>query len=111
MKRDLYKTLLKWKSSKEKLPLVIMGARQVGKTYLVNMFGKDQYQNFHVFNFQESPDLRRIFKKDYDTSRILTELAIIQKRDIDEKNDLIFFDEIQNIPGWEKFNIKFLLRF
>ena len=77
------------------MPLVLTGARQVGKTYLLTQFGKQEYSDIHIFNFQENPALNDIFKKDLDTSRILEELSISQRKDINTNTDFIFFDEVQ----------------
>ncbi len=51
------------------MPLVLSGARQVGKTYLLTEFGKKEYENIHIFNFQEKPDLHAYFKKDYNPGK------------------------------------------
>jgi len=77
------------------MPLVLMGVRQVGKTYLLTQFGKNQYRAIHVFNFQENPALGNIFKKDLDPARILEELSISQRKDINIDNDFVLFDEVQ----------------
>ena len=77
------------------MPLVLMGVRQVGKTYLLMQFGKNQYEDIHVFNFQENPSLSNIFKKDLKPARILEELSISQRKDININNDFVFFDEVQ----------------
>ncbi|MCP4298581.1 MAG: ATP-binding protein [Proteobacteria bacterium] len=95
MERLFYQTLLDWKSDQRKKPLLVMGARQVGKTYLVTQFGEQEYSQIHTFNFQENSNLNNLFKKDLNIVRILEELSITQKRDIDLERDLIFFDEIQ----------------
>ena len=98
MKRNAYNTLLSWKSKTDRMPLVLIGARQVGKTYLLTEFGKGDYPDFHVFNFQESSVLHKIFEQDLDVRRIIDELSIIQRKDIDIEHDLVFFDELQECP-------------
>lgn len=95
MKREFYKRLLEWKSRGDRMPLVLMGVRQVGKTYLLTQFGQNQYKNIHVFNFQENPGLGNIFKKDLNPARILEELSISQRKDINIGNDFVLFDEVQ----------------
>jgi len=95
MKRKFYNRLLEWKSKDDRIPLVLMGVRQVGKTYLLMQFGKNQYKNIHVFNFQENPALCNVFKKDLNPVRILEELSISQRKDINVNNDFVFFDEVQ----------------
>jgi predicted AAA+ superfamily ATPase len=94
--RTLYKDLLSWKNNPERMPLMLMGARQVGKTFLVNQFGKSEYRNIHTFNFQESPDLCSIFDGVLKPEQLLDELAVYQRKDIHSKNDLVFFDEVQD---------------
>ncbi len=61
MKRSLYKNLLIWKNSNNRKPLLLQGARQVGKTYLVNEFGKSEYTNNIYLNFEQNPDLKTLF--------------------------------------------------
>jgi predicted AAA+ superfamily ATPase len=95
MKRKFYERLVEWKSRGGRMPLVLMGARQVGKTYLLTQFGKNQYEDIHVFNFQENPALCNIFKKDLNPARILEELSISQRKDININNDFVLFDEVQ----------------
>ncbi len=94
--RTLYQDLLFWKNRVDRMPLILMGARQVGKTFLVNHFGKSEYKNIHIFNFQESPDLCSIFDGSLKPEQLLEELAVYQRKDIDSKFDLVFFDEIQD---------------
>lgn len=72
-----------------------MGSRQVGKTYLLKEFGTNEYENIHFFDFQEKPALAEIFKHDLNPKRILEELSIQSKKDIDPGRDLIVFDEVQ----------------
>jgi hypothetical protein len=96
MKRKAYKQIVDWKSKDDRMPLVLIGARQVGKTYLLTEFGKCSYPDIHIFNFQEKAVLHQIFEKDLDVNRIIEELAIIQRKDIDIHRDLVFFDEIQD---------------
>ncbi len=78
------------------MPLMLMGARQVGKTFLVNQFGVSEYKNVHTFNFQESPALCSIFDTSLKPEQLLDELAIYQRQDINPVTDLVFFDEIQD---------------
>ena len=95
MERKFYRKLVEWKSKSDRMPLVLMGARQVGKTYLLTQFGKNQYEDCHFFNFQENPALCNIFKRNLDPIRILEELSITQRKDININNDFVLFDEIQ----------------
>jgi predicted AAA+ superfamily ATPase len=57
MKRTLYQDLLKWKKSNRRKPLLLQGARQVGKTWLINSFGKKEYENYVYLNFEQNPEL------------------------------------------------------
>ncbi|RLD70166.1 MAG: hypothetical protein DRJ10_20645, partial [Bacteroidetes bacterium] len=61
MKRILYNNLLKWKSDNNRKPLLLQGARQVGKTYLVNEFGKNEYSVYIYLNFEQEPKLKSLF--------------------------------------------------
>ena len=95
MKRDIYQQLLAWKSSKRRKPLLLRGARQTGKTYILKKFGKNEYKNVHYFNFEAEPLLDSFFHKDLNPQRIINELSIYRKHNIVPDTDLIFFDEIQ----------------
>ncbi len=94
MKRNLYKKLLDWKSTADRMPLVLTGARQVGKTHLLTQFGRNEYRDIHVFNFQENPRIHTFFRKDLRPERLLEELSITQRKDISVKTDFVFFDEV-----------------
>ncbi len=98
MKRDLTQGLLRWKNRKPRKPLILRGARQVGKTYALKMFGESAFPLYHYFNFEEDERLGRIFEKDLQPERILTELQFHRDCSIDRENDLIILDEIQRCP-------------
>lgn len=95
MYREKYNDLLDWKNDKNHKPLVIMGARQVGKTYLMKEFGKSEYKKVAYFSFDNNKNIEEIFNEDYDVERILRQLGILIGFKI-EKDCLIIFDEIQN---------------
>lgn len=95
MKRDTYQRLADWKASDRRKPLVLRGARQTGKTYLLKEFGKNEYAQIHYFNFEERTQLGQFFEKNLDPQRILSDLAIYSKSEIHPQKDLIIFDEIQ----------------
>jgi uncharacterized protein len=97
MQRKILNFLTQWKVAKSRKPLLIKGARQVGKTYLVEEFGK-QFENYHEFNFQRSPKLREIFESTSEPLKLISLLEILSEKKIDIKTDLIFFDEIQDCP-------------
>lgn len=96
MKRKMTQKLIEWKNSEHRKPLIINGARQVGKTYLALMFGKENYMNTVYFNFDNNSDLNNIFERNFDTDRILRELAVLSGESILKKDTLIVFDEIQS---------------
>ncbi len=98
MKRDLYKSLLDWKSSPTRKPLLLQGARQVGKTYLLEDFGKNEFLKFHIFNFEQDKGLSHVFETDLNPNQILTDLSIHKGERISSKSDLVIFDEIQACP-------------
>ncbi len=95
MDRKIYAKMLEWKNSKEKKPLVILGPRQVGKTYSAKQFANSNFRHHVMFNFQESKELAKIFKKDLDPKRLIRELSAYSQESINE-NTLILFDEIQD---------------
>lgn len=96
MKRKIVKELIEWKNSKNRKPLILQGARQVGKTYSVLTFGKQYYKNIVYLNFENNRDLSDIFERDLDTERIIKELSIISGQSIFKNDTLLFFDEIQS---------------
>ena len=95
MKRDLYDDLLGWKASSRRKPLLLRGARQTGKTYLLKAFGQNEYARVFYFNFEEDPALDRFFERDLNPTRIVSELSIYGRQEIDPTSDLVIFDEIQ----------------
>ncbi len=98
MKRKLYAKLLAWKTSKNRKPLVLRGARQVGKTHLLKTFGKQEYDNCIYLNFEEDPKLSEFFSGKLKPSIILENLSAYLEKDIHAENTLIIFDEIQECP-------------
>lgn len=94
MKRKIYDNLIIWKNRPDRKPLIIEGARQVGKTYIVEKFGKNEFEKYAYFNFDSNGPLIRVFDEDLNVDRILTSLSAMIGFKIDE-NTLIFFDEIQ----------------
>lgn len=95
MKRELYKKLLEWKVSEQRKPLILKGARQVGKTYLLEHFAKNEYEDSVYINFDEEPQFASFFEKNLDPERIIKELGIYFKKTIQPATTLIIFDEIQ----------------
>lgn len=99
MKRDLYSACLNWKKSKTRKPLIIRGARQVGKTYLLKEFGKNEYSNFVYLNFEEDPKLNDLFSNVLKPAIILENIKIYMNVDIEPESTLLIFDEIQESPS------------
>ncbi|MBI2341778.1 MAG: ATP-binding protein [Deltaproteobacteria bacterium] len=95
MKRGLYNDLLIWKGEKDRKPLILRGARQVGKTYLLEEFGRREFLKTVRLNFERQPNLGQVFEKDLSIKRIIQEIEIEFNTKIDPKNTLIIFDEIQ----------------
>jgi uncharacterized protein len=98
MQRDNYHHLLNWKNKIGRKPLVIQGARQVGKTWLMKEFGRREYQKTAYFNFESSMELKSIFKAGFDVPKIVSALGIIAENPIQAEDTLIIFDEIQFCP-------------
>lgn len=98
MERLLYKELLLWKNSKKKKPLLLQGARQVGKTYLINEFGKKEYKNYIYLNFEQNLSLSSLFDTDLNPYKIIEGISLYLGKNISSENTLIFFDEIQITP-------------
>lgn len=95
MERKMSNILLKWKDDDEKMPLIVYGARQVGKTFTILSFGKKYYKNVAYINFEDNNEISKIFEKDLEINRIIKELSVILGISIFEEDTLIFFDEIQ----------------
>lgn len=93
------KNLIKWKNSKYRKPLILKGARQVGKTYIVKEFAKNNYEDIAYFNFDHDEDLYNLFDKTKDPKRIIEQLVFIHGKAIVPEKTLIFFDEIQECPN------------
>lgn len=98
MERKLFEELLKWKNRKNRKPLIIKGARQTGKTYLIREFGKRCFETYHYFNFEENPMLSKAFSHSLSPELIIRELSFLVDSPIDPFRDLIIFDEIQREP-------------
>ncbi len=98
MERKIMKKLLEWKDNKNRKPLILRGARQVGKTYILQQFGKENYKNIAYFNFDHDTDLYQLFENTKNPERILEQLALVCGKAIEPKNTLIIFDEIQECP-------------
>jgi predicted AAA+ superfamily ATPase len=99
MKRQEIARLVAWKSAKDRKPLIIRGARQVGKTWLMKEFGKQEFKQTAYINFESSPVLKTLFSADFSIPRILTAIQIETGITVEAGNTLIILDEIQEAPG------------
>lgn len=98
MKRTITQALLQWKNSSKRKPLILRGARQVGKTYSLLEFGKTSFPHSHYINFEKDERARALFEKDLDPARILKELQFYLDTSIYKQTDLVILDEIQHCP-------------
>ena len=98
MKRRAMQMLDKWKDSPTRKPLVIRGARQVGKTWLMQEFGKTYFPNVAYINFDNNQRMQQVFQGGYDIERLITALQIESGVSISADNTLIIFDEVQEVP-------------
>lgn len=99
MKRNALEALMQWKSSENRKPMVLKGARQVGKTWLMKEFGRTAYDSFVYFNFDEEDELKSIFEINKNPQRIVELLSLIAGEKILPGKTLIIFDEIQECPS------------
>lgn len=98
MKRNAFSELVEWKNSPDRKPLIIRGARQVGKTWLMKEFGEKCYENYVYFNFDEAVELKSIFETNKNPQRIIELLSLIADQKILPDDTLIIFDEVQECP-------------
>lgn len=99
MWRKIYDDLLEWKNNKDsKKPLLIFGARQVGKTYIVNEFCKNEYDSFKEINLLEHQEIVELFKKKKNLDEIYLEFKSLIDFDFDKENSILFIDEVQKSP-------------
>ena len=96
LKRKIDDFLIKWKNSKDKLPLIVKGARQVGKTNAIRNFGQNYYETFIEINFVLEPEFKSIFKRTFNVDEIIKEITMRRPEiNLVPNNTLIFFDEMQ----------------
>lgn len=98
MYRIALEKLLTWKQSKRRKPLIIEGARQVGKTWLMKEFGKQAYADTVYINFDSNSRMAELFASDLDTDRLIMGLELYAGRKIDPDSSLLIFDEVQEVP-------------
>lgn len=97
MERALYKELKIWKDQPHRLPLIVRGARQVGKSFLIEQFGKREFSDFHIINFEKQPKLKMCFQS-LDPKDIIREIELQTGLRILKNRSLLFLDEIQDCP-------------
>lgn len=98
MKRKALLSLKNWKCDTDRKPLILKGARQVGKTWLMEQFGKEYYEDYFYFNFDEEEEIASIFKSNKDPFRIIELLGLLKGKKIEPEKHLIIFDEVQECP-------------
>ena len=99
MYRNQIEKLIEWKNNKNKKPLIIRGARQVGKTWLMKEFGKNNYKNFAYINFDRNTRMEQLFSGDMNIERIIQGLKLESGINITANDTLIIFDEVQEVPN------------
>ena len=99
MYRKIMKKLIEWKNDKDRKPLILRGARQVGKTYIIKQFGEENYDGVAYFNFDHDTQLYNMFDNTKDPARILEQLSFVYGKAIVPGKTLIVFDEIQECPN------------
>lgn len=97
MEREIYKQLLSWKSNPNRKPLIVDGARQIGKTWIIKEFGKNEYKNVAYINCDKITSMKTIFN-DFDTKRLIRAFSAITGELITPSDTLIVLDEIQEAP-------------
>ena len=98
MYRKAIEKLIKWKQSRNRKPLIIEGARQVGKTWLMKEFGRQAYADTIYINFDSNSRMSDLFASDLDTERLIMGIELYAGRKIDPGNSLLIFDEVQEVP-------------
>ncbi len=99
LKRKIYKNLLEWKADRNHKPLLVKGARQVGKTFIIKEFGKNEYKSLIHLDFIKKPDYKVIFENELTPEYIYEQISIrVENANFIENDTLIFLDEIQNCP-------------
>jgi len=97
LKRKIYKNLLHWKEEKNRRPLLIRGARQVGKTFIINELGKNEFKSFITLNFERNPEYKEIFSV-FNPNEIIERITLFTGNSLNPGETLLFLDEIQECP-------------
>ena len=97
MRRNFRKSLFQWKNHPLRVPLVVRGSRQVGKTYVVEAFGREEFKNLLTINFEDSPKYQGCFEV-MDPRLIISQIELLSQQKIIPGETLLFLDEIQQCP-------------
>jgi len=97
MKRDIYHYLCQWKTESNRRPLLLRGARQTGKTFVVNQFGNNEFKSYIILNFERNPEFKDIFIT-LSPKDIIEKITLFTGKRIETGKSLLFFDEIQECP-------------
>ncbi|HAV90727.1 MAG TPA: ATPase [Eubacterium sp.] len=98
MERKIMEDLCSWKNKKSRKPLILQGARQVGKTWIMKEFGKRYYKNVAYINLDENEQMKKSFDVDFDVKRIIEDITIVSGEKIEPEETLIIIDEVQESP-------------
>ena len=98
MERSIYQSLLGWKNKQERKPLILNGARQVGKTYILQEFGRREYRQLAFFSLDRDQKAAEVFEKGGSTADMLMALSAISQVDITPNDTLVVLDEVQDCP-------------
>lgn len=98
MERKIMEDLCSWKNKKSRKPLILQGARQVGKTWIMKEFGKRYYKNVAYTNLDENEQMKKSFDVDFDVKRIIEDITIVSGEKIEPEETLIIIDEVQESP-------------
>ena len=99
MERYITKKLIEWKQTSPRKPLLLEGARQVGKTYILKHFGENNFASYHHFDFEEQTSLKSVFNQDLNSEQLIETLSIRIGKKINPEQELIIFDEVQHVPS------------
>jgi len=99
LKRKIYDDLIRWKSREDKQCLVVKGARQVGKTFIIELFARENYKHYLTLNFEKNPAYKAIFDGDLDTETLIKQISLrVSGAELIPGETLLFLDEIQSCP-------------
>jgi hypothetical protein len=106
--RQIESELQRWKNASLRKPLILQGARQVGKTWLLKKFGSQQFETIAYFNFDEQPELKQFFTQTKDVQRIIQNLTLVHGKAIVPGKTLLIFDETSHVKNCHKERLLFM---